>query len=71
MNSSCAPAIAISDVEVPEVFQQVLNGNYLVVFGSPECLFSTAVWRGTFTYESFTKMLIGVAIDQAHCITQW
>ena len=71
LNSICIPAIAITDVEDPEIIQQVLNGNFLVVFGSPECLLSTALWRGIFKSESFSEMLIGVAIDEAYCITQW
>ena len=71
LNSICIPAIAITDVEDPEIIQQVLNGNFLVVFGSPECLLSTALWRGIFKSESFSEILIGVAIDEAHCITQW
>ena len=71
LNSICIPAIAITDVEDPEIIQQVLNGNFLVVFGSPECLLSTALWRGIFKSENFSEMLIGVAIDEAHCITQW
>ena len=71
LNSICILAIAITDVEDPEIIQQVLNGNFLVVFGSPECLLSTALWRGIFESESFSEMLIGVAIDEAHCITQW
>ena len=71
LNSICIPAIAITDVEDPEIIQQVLNGNFLVVFGSPECLLSTALWRGIFKSENFSEMLIGVAIDEAHWITQW
>ena len=30
-----------------------------------------AIARGIFKSESFSEMLIGVAIDEAHCITQW
>ena len=71
LNNLTIPAIAITDEEDPETIQQVLNGIYLVVFGSPECLLSTDVWRGIFKYQNFTEMLIGVAIDEAHCITQW
>ena len=71
LNSICIPAIAITDVEDPKIIEQVLNGNFLVVFGLPECLLSTAPWRGIFKSESFSEMLIGVAIDEAHCITQW
>ena len=65
------PAVAISDEMVPEMVQQSLNGNYIVVFGSPECLLSTETWRGVFSSKEFNEMLVGVAIDEAHCITQW
>ena len=64
------PAIAIADEE-DELMQQVLNGNFVLVYGSPECLLSTESWRIIFGCESFKNMLIGVAIDEAHCITQW
>ena len=70
LNDICIPAIAI-DVEDPENIQQVLNGTFLVVFGSAECLLSTAVWRGIFKSESFTEKFIGVAIDKTHCIIKW
>ena len=65
------PAIVITDVEDLKIIEQVLNGNFLVVFGLPKCLLSTAPWRGIFKSESFSEMLIEVAIDEAHCITQW
>ena len=65
------PAIAITDEEDVEIIQQVTNGNYMLVYGSPECLLSTESWRSIFDCQSFKEMLIGVAIDEAHCITQW
>ena len=71
LNNNGIPAIAITDEEDPEIIQQVLNGNYVVVFGSPECMLSTPTWRGIFECESFKEMLIGVAIDEAHFIVQW
>ena len=51
--------------------QQVLNGNFVLVYGSPECLLSTESWRSIFDCESFKNVLIGVAFDEAYCITQW
>ena len=71
LNNIGVPAIAITDEEDPDIVQKVINGNYIVVYGSPECLLSTATWRSIFSSKSFTEMLIGVAIDEAHCITQW
>ncbi|CAB4034642.1 mediator of RNA polymerase II transcription subunit 34-like [Paramuricea clavata] len=67
LNNLCIPAIAITNDDDPEIIQQVLNGYYIVVFGSPEAFFT---WRGLFMSE-LKEMIIGVAIDGAHCITQW
>ena len=69
--NQCIPAIAITDDDDPETIQQVLNATYTIVFGSPECLVSTGVWQGIFQYESFREKLVGVATNEAHCITQW
>lgn len=72
LNNLCIPAIAITnELDDPEIIQQVLNGIYIVVFGSPECFLSTSTWRGIFMSETLKEMIIGVAIDEAHCITQW
>ena len=38
LNDIGVPAIVITDDEDPELMQQVLNGNYVLVYGSPECL---------------------------------
>ena len=67
------PAVALIDdvCEDPEILQQVKNGVYTHVFGSPECLLSSKAWRNIFSCSSFREHLIGVAIDEAHCIAQW
>ena len=71
LNDIGIPAIAITDEEDKGFMQQVLNGNFVLVYGCPECLVSTESWRSIFDCESFKKMLIGVVIDETHCITQW
>ena len=71
LNDFGIPAIAITDEDDEQFAQQVLNCNFVVVYGSPECLLSTESRRSIFDCESFKKMLIGVAFDEAHCITQW
>jgi len=67
------PAVALIDdvCEDAEILQQVLNGVYTHVFGSPECLLASKSWRSIFSCPSFREHLIGVAIDEAHCIVQW
>ncbi|KAK3735908.1 hypothetical protein QZH41_010200 [Actinostola sp. cb2023] len=65
------PAVAISNETDAEIIQQVVNGTFGLVFGSPECFLSTAIWKGVLNTPSFKEALVGVAIDEAHCITQW
>ena len=36
LTNSGTPAISITNDENPEISQQVLNGNYILVFGWPE-----------------------------------
>lgn len=67
------PALAIVDElsADAEIIQQVINGTYTHVYGSPECFLSSKAWRGIFSHSDFTSKLVGVAIDEAHCIVQW
>ena len=39
------PAVAISNDTDAEIIQQVINGTFSIVFGSPECFLSTATWK--------------------------
>ena len=65
------PAIAIGNEDDPEIIQQVIEGYYILVYCSPEAVLSIATWRGILSSPTFKEKLIGVAIDEAHCITQW
>lgn len=65
------PAIAITEDKDFEMIQMVMNGTFNIVYGSPECLLCTSAWTSIFQCESFTELLIGVAIDEAHCIVHW
>lgn len=70
------PAITIMENEDLEMIQMVMNGTFIIVpfiiiIGSPECLLFTSAWRSIFQCESFAELLIGVAIDEVHCIVDW
>lgn len=73
LQNLCFPAEALMDgnAEDAEIIQNVLNGIYTHVFGSPECLLASKVWRNILASPSFREHLIGVAIDEAHCIVHW
>ena len=65
------PVINIRGENDPEIFQQVKNGTYILIYCSPECMLSTTTSREIFHDSCFREKLVGVAIDEAHCITQW
>jgi ATP-dependent DNA helicase RecQ len=58
------PAIAFGDNDDPEIIQQVINGNFILVYCSPESMLAAETWRGIFNAPSFKEKLIGVAIDE-------
>ena len=45
------PAIANTGEEDVEIIQQFMNGNCVLVYGSPECLLSTESWRSIFEFS--------------------
>ena len=66
------PAVAVDELCVDaEILQQVINGTYTHIYGSPECFLSSKSWWDIFSHIDFTSKLVGVAIDEAHCIVQW
>ncbi len=51
--------------------EDVIQGEYSHVYASPECLLATTKRRCIFASKLFLENLSGVAIDEAHCISQW
>ena len=52
----------------PTAKSRVLNGNVQLVFISPENLLCNALYRNMLLSEQYKKSLVGVAIDEAHCV---
>ena len=67
------PAISIVDdmCQNPDIIQMVINGFYTHVYGSPEILLGSKAWRDIFVAPKFCEILVGVAVDEAHCVMQW
>lgn len=64
------PAVAVTEEHDDRLVQEIINGDYTHVYGSPECLL-TSTWRGIFASKKFRESLVCVAVDEAHCISQW
>ena len=66
LNNIGVPAIAIGDIDDPNIIQQVMNGNYVVVYGFPECLLSTPTGRGIFADPECVREVRVVGAVGAH-----
>ncbi|XP_066302188.1 uncharacterized protein [Branchiostoma lanceolatum] len=54
-----------------DVKRGVVDGKYSLVFASPEAILNSKTWRGMLTNKTYREHLVGVAVDEAHCITSW
>ena len=71
LNSLGIAAVCITDEANDHAMQDVIQGKYSHIYASPECILATTKWRCIFASKLFLENLSGVAIDEAHCISQW
>ena len=53
----------------PEIKKNVADGVYSIVFMSPEQLVDR--WRSLFSSRIYKSRLVGLIIDEAHCVVKW
>ena len=71
MNDLGITAAAVFKEQDEEVLDNVLDGNYSLVFTSPESMLATKRWEKILKSQSFMEDCVCIAIDEAHCISQW
>ncbi|XP_068756381.1 ATP-dependent DNA helicase RecQ-like [Montipora capricornis] len=71
LNGLGLKAIALTEDSADGIVERVMNGEYLRVYGSPESFLAQDTWRDIFSCNTFKTHLVGVAIDEAHCISHW
>ena len=54
-----------------ELVQAVLAGEYQIIFLSPEVLLTELRWREMLRTEVYQNNLVGVIVDEAHCVETW
>ena len=50
---------------------KIESGECCVVFTSPESLLENGLWRSMLSSDIYKKNLIGILVDEAHCISHW
>eukprot|EP00794_Sanderia_malayensis_P009642 gene9642-10629_t len=72
MKETAVTAAAIYDGQDEQVLQEIENGDYSLVFASPESVLATDRWRKLLTSTTyFQKNCRILVIDEAHCIVHW
>ena len=62
---------AITSTSNEEVKDGVKNGNFRVVFFTPELLLERKRWRHLLQKEHYMKRLKGFIVDEAHTVKKW
>jgi len=50
---------------------RVVNGEYSLVYGSPEAWLKNEHWRSMLTNSVYARKLCAIAVDEAHVVRQW
>ena len=64
------PCVALGRLEDSQGIQMITKGECQLAFMSPETL-SLRHFRDLFGEESIASSLVGIAVDEAHCINDW
>ena len=70
MNDLGITAAAVLNEQDEEVLD-ILDGNYSLVFTSPESMLATKRWEKILKSQTFMEDCVCIAIDEACCISQW
>ena len=49
----------------------ITQGHYQIIFTSPERLLADKEWRDIFQCELLHECVVGLIIDEAHCVHKW
>ena len=61
----------ITSDQTESVLKKIENGEYNLVFMSPESTLDNERWRSMIVSPLYSKSLMGIAVDEVHCVTQW
>ena len=54
-----------------KIIEDIKQGYYEIVFISPERLLTSEDWRDMLQSPIYKEQLVGVIVDEAHCVKKW
>lgn len=64
-------AAYVNSDQPESILTNVEQGKYNLVFMSPESTLDNDRWRSMITNSVYSKCLMGIAVDEVHCVTHW
>ena len=61
----------IRNQHLQTVKNRIKNGEFQIVFTSPESLLMSMEWKNTLSSKVYRDNLVGFVVDEAHCIQKW
>ena len=54
-----------------EILKDIKKGYYEILLISPESLLTSKDWRDILQSPVYKEQLVGVVVDEAHCVKKW
>ena len=70
-SSKGVESVYVADGEAGNTYEAVTRGGVSLIFMSPESLMGCCKWREMFRSPIYQRNLVGLIIDEAHCIDKW
>ena len=64
-------SVYVGDCESEDAVAAVCSGAYQLVYMSPEALLTDQRWRDMLLSAIYTENLVGLVVDEAHCVKKW
>ncbi|XP_028416119.1 Werner syndrome ATP-dependent helicase homolog [Dendronephthya gigantea] len=71
MNELGISSAAVFKGQDESILPDIEDGVYSLVFTSPESMLATKRWEKIWKSESFVDNCVCIAVDEAHCVSQW
>ena len=71
LKATAVPGAAIYESQTQEMLEEIRNGDYSLVYTSPESMLASDHWRSVLSSEEFRTNCEVIVIDEAYCIVYW
>ena len=71
LQSRGVKAIQVGSDNTDKIVEDIKQGYYEILFISPERLLTSEDWRDILQSPVYKEQLVGVIVDEAHCVKKW